>query len=106
MRESYKEGKRSRREGGGEARWLRGVDGFLICVSVREERQEENKGERERGRGGPVVKANRAPGKTHTGSLLTPIQEKGSKSAQRERRNTGNSVEDGKARRRSSSESR
>lgn len=49
MRESYKEGKRSRREGGGEARWLRGVDGFLICVSVREERQEENEGERERG---------------------------------------------------------
>lgn len=71
---------------------MRGVDGFLICVCVREERQEENKRERERGtgrgtgRGGPVVKANRAPGKTHRGSLLTPIQEKGSKSAQRERR--------------------
>lgn len=31
---------------------MRGVDGFLICVCVREERQEENRereGERERG---------------------------------------------------------
>lgn len=67
---------------------MRGVDGFLICVCVKEERQEENKRERERGTGrrGPVVKANRAPGKTHRGSLLTPIQERGSKSAQRERR--------------------
>lgn len=64
---------------------MRGVDGLLICVCVREERQEENKRDWD-GERGPVVKANRAPGKTHRGSLLTPIQEKGSKSAQRERR--------------------
>lgn len=52
MREWNKEGRGSRgeaRRGGGEARWLRGVDGFLICDCVREERQEENERERERG---------------------------------------------------------
>lgn len=30
---------------------MRGVDGFLICVCVREERQEENKRERDGQRG-------------------------------------------------------
>lgn len=69
-------------EGRGESRWSRGVDGFLICDCVREERQKQNKRERERG---PVVKANRPPDRTHRGSLLTPIQEKGSKSEGRER---------------------
>lgn len=52
MREWNKEGRGSggeARRGGREARWSRGVDGFLICDCVREERLEENKRERERG---------------------------------------------------------
>lgn len=38
---------------------------------------------------GPVVKANRPPDKTHRGSLLTPIQETGSKSEGRDREREG-----------------
>lgn len=50
-----------------------------MCEGGETGRKREGEGE------GPVVKANRPPDKTHRGSLLTPIEETGSKSEGRER---------------------